>query len=103
MAVWLPTFKLDCRACSAEQKIENGCEEDSPIPGVWKLDDWMFSRCPLKLITVETRDVIRAYSMMKLGFLPNEGGWLDQPGKLIDAFEILEREVQKAQESQVKK
>jgi hypothetical protein len=31
--------------------------------------------------------------MYKNGFLPNQGGWLDQSTKLIDAFTIIDREV----------
>ncbi|MFH1385107.1 MAG: hypothetical protein ABIH47_09145 [Candidatus Omnitrophota bacterium] len=96
MAIWLPTFKLDCRACSEEEKRENGCREDSPIPDVWELDGWMFQRCPASIITVQTGRILRAYTFFKLGFLPYSGGWLEQPAKFISAIEIIEREIKKA-------
>ena len=97
------TFKLDCQRCSDEDKIENGCEKDSPIPGVWKLYDWEFQRCPLKLITYQSNCFLRAYTFFKKGYLPNPGGWLEQSIQFLKAMEIIDREIIKIQDKQRKK
>jgi hypothetical protein len=103
LAVWLGTFKLDCHKCSDELKVERGCEKDSPIPGAWKLYDWEFQRCPLKIITRQSAAYLRAYNFFNKGYLPNTGGWMEQPVKFIEAMEIIEREVIKIQESELNK
>jgi hypothetical protein len=48
------------------------------------------------MVTGESFEYIRAYNFYKNGFLPNAGGWLDQPAKLLDAFNIIDREAAKA-------
>ena len=95
MAVRLSDIKLDCRICSPAQKIERGCEEDSPIPGAWKLDEWEFQRCPVKIITLQSVEYIRAYVYYTKGYLPNSGGWTNQPVKFIEAIEVIEHEIDK--------
>ena len=102
MAVWLGTFKLDCRRCSEQEKIQNGCVEDSPIPGVWKLYDWEFQRCPLKLITYQSSEFLKAYKFYLKGYLPNPGGWLEQSIIFIKAIEIIEREIEKIKDRKPK-
>ena len=102
MAVWLGTFKLDCQKCSAEEKVDSGCEKDSPIPGVWKLYDWEFQRCPLKLITPQSAAYLRACTFFEKGYLPNAGGWIEQSNKFIEAMEIVEREIIKIQQPKQK-
>lgn len=102
MAVWLPKFKLDCHKCSDAGKLERGCETDSPIPGMWKLNDWEFARCPRKLVARKSVDYLSAYFFFTKGYLPNPGGWLDQPAKLIDALILIEREIMKVKESEEK-
>ena len=92
------TFELDCRTCSEGQKIERGCEEDSPIPGVWKLDGWEFQRSPRKIISVVSLEFLRAYFFFGKGYLPNVGGWLDQPLKYVQAMVVIEREVARVRE-----
>ena len=103
MAVWLGTFELDCRRCTPELKIDYGCEKDSFIPGVWKLNEWEFQRCPLRLITSQSIEYIRAYKFFSKGYLPNPGGWLEQPVKFITAMEIIERELDKIDEENLQK
>lgn len=59
-------------------------------------------RCPVKMLTPETLDVMAIYrwcrQMTELGYgangiLPNRGGLLDQPASLLEAFAILDRTV----------
>ena len=101
LAVWLGTYELDCHACTPDLKVDFGCEEDSPIPGIWHLDDWEFQRCPLKVVTQQSAEYIRAYNLFKTGFLPNSGGWMEQSLKFLEAVEIIERELDRIQEKKI--
>ena len=83
---------LDCRKCKGALRVHRGCDADSPIPGKWNIDGWRFQRCPNKVVSLSSFEYIQAYNMYKNGFLPNQGGWLDQSAKLIDAFTIIDRE-----------
>jgi hypothetical protein len=98
LAVWLPKFGLDCQKCSAALKLERGCETDVSIPGMWKIGNDEFSRCPRSLVTTKSIEYLNAYIYFKQGFLPNPGGWLDQPLKFIQAMRIIETEVMKLKE-----
>ncbi len=89
----MPGLKLDCRKCTEILKIERGCTIDSPIPGKWQINEWIFQRCPVRLVTRQSVEYLRAYRMFDRGYLPNQGGWLEQPAKFIEAMEVIEREV----------
>lgn len=39
---------------------------------------------------------IQAYNMFDKGYLPNAGGWLDQPVKFLMAMNMIEEELGKA-------
>ena len=86
-------FGLDCSACSKEQKIERGCDEDSPIPDRWQIKDYKFKRCPVKLITSGSRWCINAYTFFDKGFLPNSKGWLEHSNKFIEMISIVRNEI----------
>lgn len=102
MAVQVMDTGLDCRRCTNDQKIERGCEQDSPIPGFWKFDDFETSRCPVKLITKVSVKLLEAFLYFKQGYLPNAGGWMDQPAKLFEALEVIETEILKIQDKKDK-
>jgi len=38
-----------------------------------------------------------------MGYLPEKGGWMDQPAKFIEAMEIIERERAKIEEEELRK
>jgi len=65
-----------------------GCNADAPYP-IYELDGEPIMRCPLKLIKPETYTYLRFYGHYKQGFLPNEGGLLDQPLKYLQAMEVI--------------
>lgn len=102
MAILLGDLKLDCRTCTDELKIERGCEKDSPIQGYWKVGDWEFGRCPLKIIKPEVFGYIYSYNMIEKGILPNRGGWLRQPVKLIEAVQFIQRVVNELEDEKKK-
>lgn len=97
MAVQMGDYHLDCRKCEDSEREARGCEQDSPIPGVWKFGDFETSRCPVSLLTAASCEYIRAYGLFLKGYMPNAGGWIDQPKKFIEAMEIIEKEVAEIQ------
>lgn len=93
MAINAGLERLDCRTCTYNQKIERGCEHDSPIEGAWLIGDYSFNRCPLKVINRQSVSYLEAYKLFKLGYLPNSGGWLQQSKKFLDAMLFIDGEV----------
>jgi hypothetical protein len=43
---------------------------------------------------------LNAYLFFEKGYLPNPGGWLEQPLKFIQAIKIIEREIALAREKE---
>jgi hypothetical protein len=83
------------------EKIERGCERDSPIPGVWEInEEYSFQKCPIKLVTVQSLEYIKAYAFYKSGYLPNPGGWIDQPEKLFEAINVIGIEIMELEEQE---
>ena len=69
------------------------CEYEVPGQEVWELGGEEYRGCPFKLVTHKSANFIRAFNFMKRGFLPNAGGWIEQSAKLLDAFDVIEKEV----------
>jgi hypothetical protein len=95
LAVWIPNWDLRCEKCSDSQKAFNGCEQDSVVPERWKIREWVWQRCPVKLITQETIKYLRAYNILQLGILPHQRGWLKESNKFIEAMEIINFETKR--------
>ncbi len=49
--------------------------------------------CPFKTVTRQSLNFLKAFKFYKQGFLPNQGSWLEQSAKLLDAFHVIEREL----------
>ncbi|MFA6216410.1 MAG: hypothetical protein WDL87_01990 [Candidatus Omnitrophota bacterium] len=56
----------------------------------------------MQLVTAESLEYIRAYIQYTKGYLPNDGGWISQPKKFIEAMDIIENEVGKLREKKQK-
>jgi hypothetical protein len=75
---------LDCVRCA-------GSNERCPVcngSGIEK-----FYRCPLRLLTPETAKFIKYYKLFKQGFLPVEGGLLNQGNTFLQAIEVFNNEL----------
>ena len=48
------------------------------------------------MITRQSMQYIKAYNMFDKGYLPNAGGWLNQPIKFLMAINVIEEELGKA-------
>ena len=66
------------------------------MPGqeVWELYGEQYRGCPFKIVTRQSANFLRAFQFYKQGFFPNNGNWLDQSAKMLDAFEVIEKELQ---------
>lgn len=84
---------LDCQHCSEEMKKDRGCVDDAAIPGRWEIDGVKYQRCPLKIITPQSYNLIQAYWLFKMRFLPNGTGWLNETSKFITAMQTIDRYV----------
>ena len=83
---------MNCRNCLCGRKIQ--CEYEVPGQEVCELYGEQYRGCPFKIVTRESANFLRAFQFYKEGYLPNAGGWIDQSAKMIDAFEVIEKELQ---------
>lgn len=104
MAVQLPSLKmnLDCRKCTDAQKKVRGCIKKTSSPA-FNLDGENLYRCPLKLITRQSLEYVRFYNFYRDGYLPDDGGIMDQPGKFLDAVGIIENSIREMEKEIEKK
>lgn len=55
-------------------------------------------RCPQQYVGAQELMLLEAYAQYKNGYLPNAGGWIDQPMKFIEALKVIERYITRLQE-----
>ncbi len=78
-----------------------GCEQETTF--IWEVGQYKLNRCPISSIT-DSRifNYITAYNRYCKGFLPNDGGWLDQSYKFNVILDIIEGEIIKIDKLQQK-
>jgi len=101
VAVHLGGLAVNCRSCLKGEKAQ--CEFEVPGQETWELNGEEYQGCPFKIVTRASADFIRAFNFYELGYLPNAGGWLDQPAKMLDAFEVITKELKKIEEEKMRK
>jgi hypothetical protein len=94
LAVWIPFWDVRCEKCSDSLKIINGCEKDCNQER-WRIREWTWTRCPLKIVTNQSVEYLNAYKLYKNGLLPMSGGWMSQAQSFIEAIGIIEMEIGK--------
>ena len=82
--------QLDCPKLKSQNKQ---CNQEECDNSVWNFGDEELKGCPVKKITQASWEYLRAFIFYNRGFLPNSGGWKDQPTKFIRAMEIIELEL----------
>ena len=94
---------LDCRRCTEEDRIEYGCEKDSPIEDMWSNPDFdlAFRRCPLKIIKRESWEFIDAYNFYKDKILPVSGGIDEQTCRYKEAMMIIGNTINKIRQREI--
>lgn len=63
----------------------------------WELDGWKSRICPRRLITTESSDWLRLFSLYKAGHLLVSGGVLDQPAIYLHAMTLIDVLISQAQ------
>lgn len=89
MAVWAIANGLDCHTCPAALKTARGCQ--TPRKTAQNIEGFVIYDCPNKYKTGAITEYVLAYFHYRNGFLPNEGGWMDQPMKFGAIVAMIDR------------
>lgn len=95
MALQVSCLGLDCLKCTEADKINNGCTRPPEDPSRWIFENESLKRCPLRLIRHESFLLLKYYSFYKEGYLVNKGALGHQPAKMIEAFSVIDSEIEK--------
>jgi len=87
LAIWAQYNDLDCQRCNNQLRKVRGCSEEVPPRTI---EGYQITRCPWRYITYTELAYIDLFYYFKNGFLPNEGGWLKQPMKLISIITFID-------------
>jgi hypothetical protein len=101
VAVHLGGLAVNCHGCLNGRKIK--CEYEVPGQEAWELHGQLYKGCPFKIVTRQSANFLRAFQFYKQGYFPNEGTWLAQPAKMLDAFEAIEKELKAIESDREKK
>jgi len=83
---------LDCHRCSSQMKKIRGCTEEVHP---YTIAEYVVNKCPLRYATYADVTALQVYKEYNAGFLPNDGGWLDQPMKLSMIVQLVDSIVQR--------
>lgn len=85
--------ELDCSTCTASQQKARGCITDAPTPH--ELPGGIVTkRCPRRPLLDDPElfsEVFWSHQLFKRGILPEDGGLLNQPGKLVEMWNQIDR------------
>ncbi len=82
---------MNCRGCVSGKK--SFCEYEVPGQDIWEVNGQQYRGCPYKIVTRQSANFLRAFLFFKNGCFPNQGTWLDQSAKMLDAFEVIDKEL----------
>ena len=94
-------FTVNCQGCLSGKKIK--CEFEVPGQEIWELSGEQYKGCPFRIVTRQSANFIRAFNFYRLGYLPNPGSWLEQSAKMLDGFEVIEKELQAIEAEKIKR
>lgn len=87
MAVYAFINGVDCRTCFSGMQKQRGCNE--PTKDAIKIGRFTTHKCPRSYAKGVVLNYIDAYQYYKNGLLPNEGTYLKQPAKYLQAMNII--------------
>jgi len=86
--------ELECRTCAThfplskekqtQRQVRRGCFGDAKEP--FTIDNEKIMLCPVKQVSSEAMEWMDLYMHYKNGYLPIQGGILQQPKKYLDAI-----------------
>jgi hypothetical protein len=79
---------VDCQKCTKQIKEARGCEKDIPPLFIEGIE---ITRCPIKYLTGLEAIYLEVYYAYKNGYLPNIGGWLNQPMKFSQIMIFVDK------------
>lgn len=77
---------------SRRMRDDLGCEKDALYPVFTNSAGEEWYRCPIKSVPDYIWSILDFYGFYEQGYLPCEGGIMDQPNILMDCFSIIKRE-----------
>jgi len=69
------------------------CDDFECNHTLWSFNGEDLVGCPIKMITQQSGEFVRAYRFFKYGLLPRSGGLIDQGMRYVQAMEAIDREV----------
>lgn len=97
-----PVYATTCPRCAGfdegcpEPDIDEETGENSGGCG-GSGEAWQY-RCPSSQVRADVWDVVRSYSLIESGMLPDEGGFYDQSAAFVDAVSVIGGERAKIEE-----
>lgn len=80
---------FECRTCTDALKEAYGCNGlDEPYEIATGIT---IDKCPIHYVDNQALFYIEMYAQYVKGFYPEEGGALDQPLKIMEAFRVIDR------------
>jgi len=101
-------IKTPCDRCEKfkpEERARYGCDSPAPHP-IWNLGDEPIYECPGRLVRedLEVQSFLRIYSVLKVfQALPAPGGLLDQSELFLQAFSVVEGQINEYESQEMKK
>ena len=105
LAVYCDRVGINCHSCPVFYQKRRGCLNEIPaysLPGLG-IDNAVLTWCPRKYTGGLTMLILGAYREYKSGFLPNPGGWLDQPMKFTGAMAVIDTAIARMEEQEAAK
>lgn len=81
---------LDCRKCNNQLKETRGCGKEVESFTIGDVGITV-NRCPMHYCDDFCFAYMHAYFEYTKGYLPNEGGWLDQPMKFSRVIVYMDK------------
>ena len=89
----LENDEIDCGKCLSKRTDDfrqaKGCKSIVKH-NVYQSDNFIFHRCPGNFVRYEVKSFINTYNRMQNGILPFEGGYFDQPNKIVEILNLID-------------
>ncbi len=80
----------ECRKAGLDKS--RYCADDAPYP-IYEINGEEFTRCPVQFVTGASLEALSAYRFYNNGYLPCQGGYLDQPNLIMGQMDIISDQI----------